>query len=341
LLLLIRLNRWIRQFPQTPWLPYFPWFRRGKTRGMGEDLIDPQKEINKRGSAEVDIITRTAHAGWLYHRAGLSEEMKQRLEQHGAETGLNLEWTGDAHQKPEKIQPGVPPTAMEKLDQKNTDRLMEISGINESALGDLDRVQSGVAVEARQRQAVLAIQCYMDNKTRTKELGGVKLIEMFQNHYTEERLIRNIDDDGQITFEKLNEILATGQIKNDITLGKYVVNIDETPLAASHMRAQTEELKEMIEAGIIPIPAVQDVAIKSSSIPQKETVLRRVQALQAAAGIPMGDELLTAGGAAQATAAMATGAMPMPGGANPMEPAKPGPNIAGNVVPMPGKKESK
>jgi hypothetical protein len=47
--------------------PYFPYFRRGMTRGMVEDLVDPQKEKNKRRSAEVEIISKTANGGWMFH----------------------------------------------------------------------------------------------------------------------------------------------------------------------------------------------------------------------------------------------------------------------------------
>lgn len=291
---------------------FFPWFRRGKTRGAAEDLIDPQREINKRRSSQIDIVTRTAHSGWMYHQSSMTEEQEQTIEQHGARPGVNIKWKGEQWQKPEKIQPGVPPQAMERLEQKSAQDLNEISGINESALGELDRVQSGRAIEARQRQAVIAIQVYMDNMTRTKHLGGRKTIEMIQNHYTEQRLIRVQGDDGKISFEKINERMATGQIINDVTVGRYVVSLDETPLTASYLQAQTEEIKSMVEAGLVPIEAVQDVAINASTMPQKDIVLRRVQAMQAAAGIPSGDALLTPQGQAQVAMAASRDAAQQP-----------------------------
>ena len=42
---------------------YFPYFRRGVTRGMVEDLVDPQKEKNKRRSAEVEVVSKMANGG--------------------------------------------------------------------------------------------------------------------------------------------------------------------------------------------------------------------------------------------------------------------------------------
>ena len=45
--------------------------------------------------------------------------------------------------------------------------------------------------------------------------------------------------------------------------------IDETPLSATWMNAQFEEMLLMIEKGIVPIPLVQDILVNLSSAPQK------------------------------------------------------------------------
>ena len=268
-------------------VPFFPYFRRGQTRGMVEDLIDPQIEINKRRSARVDIVTRTAHAGWMYHKDGLREEEKQKLEEFGAMPGINIEWQGDSTHKPSRIEPGVPPMAFERLEQQATDDLKEISGINDSALGQLDRVQSGRALEARQRQSVLAIQPYMDNNKRSNKLCGRKHLEMVQNHFTEERTFRILTDNGQPTQAVINKMLANRQIHNDVTVGNYMVSVDESPLSATYLSAQFDEMITMVEKGLLPAPLIQDIAVDISSMPRKDEIKQRIQAVQAAQGIPV------------------------------------------------------
>lgn len=270
------------------WSPYetytkvgfFPWFRRGKTRGMVADLIEPQEAINKHGSAEIDIVARSANSGWKYHQDSLTEEGKERLENEGAAPGYNMEWKGD--NEPKRIEPAAPPNILERLQLRNRDSLKTISGINDSALGQLDRVQSGVAVEARQRQSVIAIQIYMDNSSRSKELLGRKKIELLQNHYTEERLYRIDGDDGKKAEVTINKRLATGEIVNDITSGAYSMTLDETPLAKSFASAQSEEMMRMIEVGILDknIPEVRDALIDISSLPNKELLKRAITAFQ-------------------------------------------------------------
>lgn len=302
--------------------PYFAYFRRGKTRGMVDDLVDPQKEINRRRSAEVDIVERSSHSGWMWHEKSMREGEKDKVERFGAAPGINIEWRGDASMKPEKILPSAPPTAMERLEEKATLDLKEIAGINDSALGNLDRVQSGRAIEARQRQSVLGIETYMDNWKRTKKLGGRKKLELIQNHYTEARLYKIMGDDGgEYLSEEINKREAAGTIVNDVTVGKYLTDIDEVPLSSTFLNAQYEELVEMAEKGILPIPMIQDIAVRLSTLPQKELIVQRLNAYLKAQGFLTADELM----AAQELAAK---------GGPPVDPSQVPP--AGPLAPAPG-----
>jgi len=217
-------------------IPYFPYFRRGKTRGMVEDLIDPAREVNLRRSSQIDILTRIAHSGWTWEKNSLDEEEKLKIEEHGGAAGLNIEYKGQS--PPERIQPGQMPTGIERLEQAATLDLKEIAGINDSALGQVDRVQSGRAIEARQKQSVLGLEMYMDNMKRTKDLCGEKKLEIIQNHYTEPRIFKIQGDGGLWNTIGINSRQATGDILNNVTAGRYSLAIDETPLSATFMASQ-------------------------------------------------------------------------------------------------------
>jgi hypothetical protein len=270
------------------WSPYktytkigfFPWFRRGKTMGMVSDMIEPQEAINKMGSSEMDIVARSANSGWKYHHDSLTAEEKDRLQEEGASPGYNMEWKGSV--PPERIEPGAPPTQLEHLQLRNRDSLKSISGINDSALGQIDRVQSGVAVEARQRQSVISVQVYMDNFSRSKELLGRKELELIQDHYTETRTYRLMGDDGKNQQVTINEKLESGEIRNDVTNGEYKFVVDETPLAKSFASAQFDETMSLIQNGVlnIQIPAVRDQIIDLSSLPNKDQLKQAIQQWQ-------------------------------------------------------------
>lgn len=271
-------------------VPYFPYFRRGKTRGMVEDLIPPQDEVNLRRSSQIDILTRIAHSGWMWHKDSLSEEEKQKLETFGAAAGINVEWRGK--EAPTRIMPGTMPTGIEKLEEKATLDLKEIAGINDSALGQLDRVQSGRAIEARQKQTVLGTEMYMDNNKRTVHMNGLKKLEMVQQFYTEPRIFRIQGEGGGYSTLGINVPQAAGEIVNNVSIGRYGMSVDETPMSETYLSAQSEELMEMIEAGILPVQMVQDIAVDLSTVPQKALIKARLSAFLQAQGLPTAEQLV-------------------------------------------------
>lgn len=266
--------------------PFFPYFRRGITRGMVEDLIDPQKEINKRRSARIDAAMRTPHSGWKYHEGSMDPVQERRLKTHGGEAGFQLKWKGQQWMEPKKIEPSAVPGALRELELQSGDDLHEVSGINESAMGELDIAQSGKAIEARQRQAVIAIQPYMTNMSRTKSLMGYKQLELVQEHYTERRLFRVLGENGQYDTHEINKQIAVGQIVNNVTTGDYDLEVTERPMAASFESAQFEEMMTLLEklgpVGQMLAQTRPDLIVDASSIPRKEEFK---QALSALAGI--------------------------------------------------------
>lgn len=273
------------------WSPYdrytiggfFPYFRRGVTRGMVEDMLDPQREINKRRSAQIEIVGKSANSGWMHNRESLDPIQKEHLRRFGSSPGVIVEWKGD--KKPERIDPTPPPVAQKVLEDQAKEDLREVSGINESALGELDRVQSGRAIEARQRQAVLALQLYFDNFSRSKKLQGRHMLALVQGHYTEPRIFRVLGEDGrQVTLEVNRRAVdpTSGSLMSkirDITVGKYAVVVDETPLSASFLNAQFEEAMAMMKTlgGAIAPQFFGDLLIDMSSLPRKEEWKQRFQ----------------------------------------------------------------
>lgn len=271
---------------------YFPYFRRGVTRGAVEDLIDPQREKNKRVSARVETTSKTANGGWSYHQDSLTPEQKQNLKRFGASPGFNLEWKGE--HEPKQVQPANPPVGQERLEHSADEDIRRISGINEAALGQMDTVQSGRALEARQRQAVIGVQVYMDNFSRSKKLLGTKHLEIFQQHYSEPRIYRVIGEKGKLAQIALNQReidpnSGAAQIINDITVGKYTATVDETPLSASFASAQFEEMLTLLEkmgpalGGMLPM--LSDLIIEASSLPHKEEWVSRIQQMLQMQGI--------------------------------------------------------
>lgn len=280
------------------WSPYdtftkigfFPYFRRGFTQGMVEPLIDAQDDHNKRHAARLNLVGRTAAGGWIYEKGTLDAQQKANLERYGSTPGVQVEWDskGGKLSEPKPIQPGTIPANFAALEKDAEDNLLKIAGINASAMGQIDNsASSGRAIERRQRQAVIGQEPFMLNYRRGKELCGRKQLELIQGHYTEERIIRATGPGRTMVQMAINQRSAAG-IVNDVTLGRYAVAIDETPLSRSFLEAQFEELMELKGIGM-PIP--DDFIIDASSINRKEEMKLAVQQarMQQAAGVPPGE----------------------------------------------------
>lgn len=305
-------------------IPYFAYFRRGKTRGFVDDLLDPQREINKRRSAILHILSTQSNSGWIWEENALSEEMEQRLEDEGARPGLHIKHK-QGMPPPKRIEPAAPPANVERAEKAAEIDLKEISGINDSALGNLDRVQSGRAVIARQRQAIVGAEEYFDNFARSREFRARRILEMIQTYYTEQRLIR-VRGDGQGGTEYndliINQITPEGRVINNVALGRYTVAMDETPMASTFADQDFDDIATMRKDMGIAIP--DDIVVEASSVGRKREIVDRLRAQQG---------LLT-GGAPPAAPGM-PGALPAAPGVPASTPAlTPPPNnipIAPNV----------
>ena len=84
-------------------IPYFPYFRYGRTIGLVENLIGSQELLNKTSSQELHVVNTTANSGWKIKKGSLANMSVEELEARGASTGLVLELDDVANA--EKITP--------------------------------------------------------------------------------------------------------------------------------------------------------------------------------------------------------------------------------------------
>jgi len=254
-------------------VPFFPDFRRGHTDGMVSDLVDPQREINKRRSAMLQVLMTAPNSGWMVEEDSLTEESKTALETHGGAPGLILEYKQGAA-APQRIEVAGVPQGYMAAENLATGDLHEIAGINEAALGQLDKVVSGRAVEARQRSAYVGAEQYFDAFSRFQELKGRRRLELVQDFYTEARLFRVPNDAGEDQQLVINWQNAAGEIVNDISSGSYHCTVDSAPISPTFLQGAFEEAMELKGMGV-PIP--NDALIELSSIPLKRRILDGLQ----------------------------------------------------------------
>jgi hypothetical protein len=261
----------------TP-VPFFPVFHKGKTIGLVENLISPQEYLNKTTSQELHVVNTTANSGWQMEENQLVNMDNDELEQRGAETGLVI--VRKAGSAPlEKIQPNQVPTGLDRIGYKADEFIKDLSGVSDSQRG-MDRADvAAKAIQAKQAAGGVNQAKVMFNLARTRQLLAKRVLDIVQEFYTEERLIRITggglnDESEELT---VNQVNAEGEIANDLTVGEYSVVITDMPARDNYEESQFQEAVQLRELGI----AVPDaVLVEHSHLNRKEEIAATIKEAQ-------------------------------------------------------------
>ncbi|MER2527135.1 MAG: genomic island protein [Candidatus Competibacter denitrificans] len=256
-------------------IPYFPFFRRGMTRGMVDAAISPQEALNKAMSQYLHILNTTANSGWIVEEGSLTNMTIEQLEAQGAQTGLVVEYKGGTT-PPVKIQANQIPTGIDRMIERAQAQMAEVTGINDAFKGMTDTgIESGVAIQSRQQAAQNSIALPLDNLARTRHLLAEHILELVQQFYTEPRVLRITEMDlfGKQKSKPLaiNQPTETGVLFNDLTIGEYDVVITEQPMQVTFENGQFQQSLELRKAGVM-VP--DEIVIRHSNLADKEEVAK-------------------------------------------------------------------
>ncbi len=267
-------------------IPYFPYFRRGRPFGVIRNLEDPQMQYNKTQSQILHIVNTTANSGWIVEEGALVNMDTDELRRDGAKTGIVITTAPGRGKDINKIQPNQIPTGLDRFSDGIDMNIRQISAVNEAMLGDAPASRvSGVVLERNFAQGVNQLEKPFANLHYTEYLLANKILELLQDFYTERRLFNIITDftpsDGPETEELvINDIQTSGEIANDITLGKYAVVITSQPSRETYQDSQFAHAMELRNAGV-NVPD-EDV-IQTSRLSNKDQIAEKVSRLSGTA----------------------------------------------------------
>lgn len=241
-------------------VPYFPHFVRGRTSGLVENLIDSQELLNKSSSQELHIVNTTANSGWKIKRNSLSNMTAGELENRGATTGLvlELEDVKDA----EKIVPNSVPSGLDRISYKAEEHIKTISAISDYQTGNPREDVSAKAVQTNRQSGQSNLAKVMDNLNRTDHLMARNILDIVQEYYTEERLIRITTDKLTNKLDEItvNQVTPEGVIVNDLTLGEYAIVITTQPERDTFEETQFDQAIRLRTEGGVAIPDTYIIA---------------------------------------------------------------------------------
>ena len=263
-------------YNQFTLIPFFCYFRRGNPFGVVRNLLSPQEQLNKIASQELHIVNTTANSGWMVEAGSLVGMTADDLEEHGAETGLVLEYARGTS-PPSKIQPNQIPTGLDRIAMKAAANIKTISGVNDSMLGTDSAEVSGIAIQAKQNRGAIMIQVPLDNLRKSRQYLAESILNLIQAFYTEQRVIQVTNEaDPMKPREEMivNEMTPEGAIINDLTLGEYDVIVATAPARDSFDETQFAEALSLRQAGVV-IP--DDAIIEYSHLARKGELATRIR----------------------------------------------------------------
>jgi hypothetical protein len=255
-------------------VPYFAYFRRGKTRGMVDNAIGPQEALNKAVSQNIHIVNTAANSGWIVEEGSLTNMETDDLEDNGAKTGVVIEFRKGAT-APSKITPNPVPQGVDKLIDRATQALKDVT-VPDSMRGLQGNAVSGVAKQADQFASQQQLAVPLDNLAYTRHLLAKIIIKLVQKYYDSYRVFRITETDPMTGKEveniiEINKPDGMGGYLNDITMGEYDVVITEQPMQVTFENSQFDQALAMRKEGVkLPDATV----IRYSNLADKHDIMQ-------------------------------------------------------------------
>lgn len=256
---------------------YFPYWINGKYFGLIENLFYPQDEINKRHSTIVHILGTFANSGIFYEKGAFPEDVEAELENLLSQNGVAIQMNEDGISKIKPIVPhDIPQTLMGLIIQSDT-YIKNISGAEDALAGRAPREESGRAKESMIQQAAVKLSGAIGNYWYTQVLRAKGLLWQIQNNYTDERIVRILNEHtNQMEEIILNKRMTLDKVANDITTGMYDITFEPEAITQSERERNKYMTIELMKA----VPEFRDIFaelyVKLSDHPEKENILAQI-----------------------------------------------------------------
>lgn len=263
-------------------VPYFAYFRRGKTRGMVDNAIGPQEVLNKAISQFVHVLNSSANGGWVVEEDSLTNMTTEDLESDGSKTGLVIEYKKGS-KPPQKILANQVPTGVDRLIDRATQALKDVT-VPEAMRGQQGPESSGIAIQAKQFASQQQLAVPLDNLAYTRQMLATRILKLIQRYYDSYRVFR-ITETDPMTGKPKEEVLEinkfdpeTGAYLYDVTVGEYDVVITEQPMQVTFENSQFQQVLDLIKAGV-PLPPM--AALRYSNLSDKHELMEQMNSAAA------------------------------------------------------------
>jgi hypothetical protein len=258
------------EMSKFPIIRFVPYFIKGNFLGVVDNLIDPQKEKNKRRSQALNLLNSSVNSGFFNKKEG-GADFDELIEQASSPSPV-IEYESVIPTKIEPTQLSAGHIALEKLAEQDATK---ISSVNVNMLAQGPTSESGVKDRQRINQGLIGNEIIFDNMKLTYKIYSETMIEMirFGNTFsTQEIMAIASEAKMEQNVDQLLEAIRSRRI------GKYGIQISSSPTNPTIRFANFEMLLDMakIYGGVIP----PDIVIEASDVSKKDEILERLKQQQ-------------------------------------------------------------
>jgi hypothetical protein len=172
----------------------------------------------------------------------------------------------------------VPPAIMAEIGISSDD-IKGVTGIYDASLGARSNETSGVAIRSRQQQGEIAVFNYGDNLAKGIRRTWELLVDLIPRVYDTQRSLRVLGTDGGEDFVEINKPQPDGSYLNDLTRGKYDVNVTIGPSFSTQRQEASEIYMGMAQNNPQIMGVAGDLVFKSLDLPLSEDIAERLKTM--------------------------------------------------------------
>lgn len=251
-----------------------------KKYGLVRFAKDPQRMYNFWRTSMTESIALAPKAKWL-----LAEGQDEGHESEWALANIKSTPVLRYKQKdiegvpapvPTRLQPEPPPEGIMVAAGAIADDLKTVLGIFDPAQMLPGNI-SGKALQGQQMQVDLSNFHFYDNMTRSIKQTGKILLDLIPKIYDTQRVLRIIGVDGKPDLVTINEVQATGEVMNNVTVGLYDVVMDVGP-GYNSKRQQAVDTMMPLMADPNVFQAAGDLLFRNMDFPGADIIADRLAA---------------------------------------------------------------
>lgn len=235
----------------------------GEPLGLIRGLKDPQREINKRRSKALHLLS-TNQA--IFEEGGVKDEDQLR-EEMARPDGLLTYRKGYIFAVHKNID--LAQTQMGLL-QESKDAIKRISGMDQ---GYTQEVRSNAQLARKQAAEDIVIVPVFDNLRRTRKIIARHIYELIKQYFNDE-MVFNVTDDQNAA----RSVALTSEHLQIIKEGTFDIIVEEMPETTTIQNEQFNMIAEMLRAMNLPPQMAMSmipIMIKMSQLRNKEDILKQ------------------------------------------------------------------